>query len=62
MIFDFSKKSVLKILFGTALVLLIANIVLNNIVVFVLLPSMFHGNGISLILSRITERRCSPLS
>ena len=31
MIFDFSKKSVLKILFGTALVLLIANLVLNNI-------------------------------
>jgi len=31
MIFDFSKKSALKILFGTALVLLIANLVLNNI-------------------------------
>ena len=31
MIFNFSKKSSLKILFGTALVLLIANLVLNNI-------------------------------
>ncbi len=31
MIFDFSKKSALSILFGTALVLLIANLVLNNI-------------------------------
>jgi len=31
MIFDFSKKSALKILFGTALILLIANLVLNNI-------------------------------
>jgi len=31
MIFDFIKKSALKILFGTALVLLIANLVLNNI-------------------------------
>ncbi len=31
MIFNFSKKSALKILFGTALVLLIANLVLNNI-------------------------------
>jgi len=31
MIFDFSKKSALSIMFGTALVLLIANLVLNNI-------------------------------
>jgi hypothetical protein len=31
MIFDFSKKSVLKILFGTALVLVIANLAINNI-------------------------------